>query len=588
MPIRPADQQRLDTLYSTYKTSYNGRREDYFAIMYLTRKFAVTVEEISHQVAFGNNDYGIDAYYLNASARNLYLFQFKWTEDHAQFKGSMERLAKDGLQLVFGGTSQDPKKSDVLSYLRKDLAEHKDVIDRVYLHFVFKGDPDAVEKSEGLGHRREDLENKAHLIRQYFGRDVEFQTDFISDRPGANGRAVNQSFRIRFSGSGVTQHAGHKLHVGFVRLSDLHDIHRGLGPIFFDRNIRAALSHDNTPNKKIREALDRIVLKESEEPSVFAFRHNGVTIAADRVNMEEGHVVLHVPRLLNGAQTVSSLGTFLGTHADNVVLRRNRNRLDSIEVLAKIVEDEPTSDFVTQVTISNNQQNPVPPWALRAMDRRQVDFADKFRDELAIYYSRQEGAFETLSEQDLEEMGIDSDKDIRIRQLAMTFLAVQGELGPMKKPSDVFESQKLYDSTFRASYLNADARAIVVAYKVGQMLPRAIGQLRESMPAKWQSAISMSRNLTWALLVQALLNDDKYPAYREDYGTGLTKEASFADVLRQQTRTKIVPLLKDLCNMPAYESKIAEGKFDFLRTAEAYKRAMDFARDRFGWSKHTF
>ena len=107
-------------------------------------------------------------------------------------------------------------------------------------------------------------------------------------------------------------------------------------------------------------------------------------------------------------------------------------------------------------------------------------------------------------------------------------------------------------------------------------------------PTSGSSAVSLSRNLTWALLVQALLNDDKYPIYREDYGTGLAKEAGFADVLRQRARTKIVPLLKELCNMPAYESKVADGKFDFLRTTDAYKRAMDCARDRFGWSKQTF
>ncbi|HSP80358.1 MAG TPA: hypothetical protein VLQ93_17635, partial [Myxococcaceae bacterium] len=87
---------------------------------------------------------------------------------------------------------------------------------------------------------------------------------------------------------------------------------------------------------------------------------------------------------------------------------------------------------------------------------------------------------------------------------------------------------------------------------------------------------------------QALFNHDKYPVYREDYGSGLVKEASFADVLRLLTRTRIVPLLKELCRLPAYEVKVADKKFDFLRTTDAYKRAMDYARDRFGWSKKTF
>jgi AIPR protein len=202
------------------------------------------------------------------------------------------------------------------------------------------------------------------------------------------------------------------MRVGFVPLMELYGIFRALGQKFFDRNIRAALSPDNAPNKKIREALDRIVLKEAEEPSIFVFRHNGVTLAAERVRIADGEMTLHVPRLLNGAQTVSSVARFLEERADNPLLQKNRSRLEEINVLAKIVEDDDLSgEFVTQITISNNQQNPVLPWALRAMDNRQVDLADKFRNELGIFYSRQEGAFENLSDDEREELGIEDSKD---------------------------------------------------------------------------------------------------------------------------------------------------------------------------------
>jgi hypothetical protein len=139
MPIKPTDQAKLDDLFATHKGTYAGRREDYFAPLYLTRKFKVEVSEIAHQVAFGGNDYGIDAYFIDKDAHNLYLYQFKWSEDHGQFKGSMERLAKDGLGRVFGSPHQDAEQNDVLVYLKKALKEHRDVIDRVYLHFVFKG-----------------------------------------------------------------------------------------------------------------------------------------------------------------------------------------------------------------------------------------------------------------------------------------------------------------------------------------------------------------------------------------------------------------------------------------------------------------
>jgi len=59
MAIKTSDQQRLDSIDAEHRGRYSGRREDYFAILYLTRKFKVDVDEIAHQVAFGGNDYGL-------------------------------------------------------------------------------------------------------------------------------------------------------------------------------------------------------------------------------------------------------------------------------------------------------------------------------------------------------------------------------------------------------------------------------------------------------------------------------------------------------------------------------------------------
>ena len=66
----------------------------------------------------------------------------------------MERLAKDGLGRIFGNPNQDAEQNDLISYLKKDLKEHRERIDRVYVHFVFKGDVNAAENSEGLSNRR--------------------------------------------------------------------------------------------------------------------------------------------------------------------------------------------------------------------------------------------------------------------------------------------------------------------------------------------------------------------------------------------------------------------------------------------------
>ena len=433
------------------------------------------------------------------------------------------------------------------------------------------------------------MENKAHLASNFFGREVDFVADFIADRPGTKPPPPSQSYEINLEGRVTATHDGRTMHVGLMPLMDLHNMYRALGQRLFDRNIRASLSPDNTPNRKIREALAEIVLKESEKPRVFAFRHNGITLAAERVTLRGDIVSIHVPRLLNGAQTVSSLARFMEQNGDHPALRKNTGLLREVRVLAKIIEDDDvTSEFITQVTISNNRQNPVLPWSLRAMDRRQVDLADKFLQEVKIFYSRQEGAFANLTDEERDELGIEDRKDLRIRPLAQTFLAVQGEIGNMSRLPEVFETQSIYEGTFKYSYRDADSRKIVLGYKVGLMLNRALEKLREALPQKHVGAVTKARNLVWAVLIQAILNDRKLQQLREDYGGGLSKEFAFRDVLVQLTGTRVLPLLKEILALPAYQQKISQERYDFLRTKEVFKRTMDLARDKWEWKKMSF
>jgi hypothetical protein len=302
MPITARDRQALDHAYAEFKGKYEGRKEDYFALLYLCKRFKVDAHETAHRIAFKGNDYGLDAYYVDHEARNLYLYQFKWSESFDQFKDSMIRLRDSGINHIFGNAFPDDLENDLLKYLKKDLKEARELIDRVYFHFVFKGDVEAAEKSEGLTNRTEDLTGKKYLLDAYFGREVELQIDFISDKPGRKAPPPTQSYEVTLSQHLETSHEGIKMLVGFVPLRELYSIYFALREQFFDRNIRGALSDDNSPNKKIREALDNIVIKSSEEPSIFAFKHNGVTLAAEKATSVNGHIRLHVPRVLNGAQ----------------------------------------------------------------------------------------------------------------------------------------------------------------------------------------------------------------------------------------------------------------------------------------------
>ena len=578
----------MNQCHSDWSEKYSGLKEDYFACLYLANKFRCSVPALAPRVAFGGNDFGLDAYHIDPASKNLYLYQFKWSENHNLFKDSLDRLAKDGMHRIFGNPLADPTANELLNTLRAELHEYRSAIKHVLVHFVFKGDLDAAEESEGLRNRRETLEGKAHLVHTYFGdTSIDVTVEFVSDRRRPPVPKPVETFKIAYAqpASVEVPGEGKLMYVGFVPLMDLVGIHRSLGLRFLDRNIRFGLSFDNAPNVRIREALADIVLRQKVRPEVFAFNHNGVTLAAEELTFEGGDAVIKVPRLLNGAQTVTSVDKFLADNEGNPALVSNAALLGAVKVLAKIVVDDPSGVFVTNVTICNNRQNPVEPWNLRANDRIQCDLQDKLREDARVFYSRHENAFQNHSLEHLDEMGVDAARDIRIRPLAQTFLALQGEITRMSKLPDVFENQKWYEDTFRESYLQCDARKIVVAYKVHLVLRDPLQRLEERSSQKLAHAVGRARNLVWALLIQGVLNDTRLSVVLDDYGTSLKKEASFREYLRNLASSKLYPILRDVLGRDEYKERLENERYDFLRTKDLFNHCKDAAAEKFGWVK---
>jgi len=590
MSMTKKDQKDLDQLFVDLRDTYGGMKEDYFALLYLQRKFKCDIESFAHQVAFGGNDYGIDAYYVDRAARNLYLLQFKWSEDHNLFKESIDRLIKDGIETIFGNPQTDASRNEYLRYLKADIRECQSLIDRVYIQFVFKGEVDAADHSSGLAGRIENLLNKRYFLEHAFGdRQVELIAEFVSDYRSPSTPSPQDLFEVAWKETATLEAGvdGRAMHVGFLSLSDLVCIHQAIGQRFLDRNIRAGLSADNPPNRKIREALADIVIKQCVDPGIFTFNHNGVTLAAERVDFEEGKARIRSPRLLNGAQTVTSVAKFLKDNDTAMAQKVCQTAFSRIKVLAKLVVGDPQSDFITNVTICNNRQNPVDPWNLRANDKVQCDLYDKFKEDVGIFYSKQENAFSTYSEDELFDMGIEDPKDIKIKALAQTFCAIQGEMDRMVRLGDLFENQKSYQETFKEGYLKSDARKLVICYKIHLVLNSPMQRLAEKASSKNGFIVAKARNLVWALLIQGLLNDKDIQVYLDRFGTRLAKEADFRELLKNLAGNKIVNILREVLADEGYQKKAEAGQFSFLRTKDIFKRCMDIAYEKYSWTKRS-
>ena len=117
-------------------------------------------ERAVNQIAFGGNDYGFDGFHFDEQRRNPYLFQFKYSDSHSQFKGSLQRLIDDGVERIFLSPNKDDAKNQVLLQHRSCLVENRSMIDQICFRFVFTGDPEEAERSKVLDKLREDLDNK--------------------------------------------------------------------------------------------------------------------------------------------------------------------------------------------------------------------------------------------------------------------------------------------------------------------------------------------------------------------------------------------------------------------------------------------
>jgi hypothetical protein len=318
---------------------------------------------------------------------------------------------------------------------------------------------------------------------------------------------------------------------------------------------------------------------------VFAFDHNGVTLFVEKAEPKSGGLTLTEPRLLNGAQTLATFDRFLAEHAEDPRLKARRAALEEMMVLCKIITDA-GSEFVLSVTLNNNRQNPVKPWNLHANDLIQLELQDKFLEELGLYYERQEKAFAALSDDALEAMEVKESKAVELLRLAQTFLAVDGDLEQMSRLQEVFEDDTAYREVFHPSRLEADARAILLCYKIHLRLPRVIREIQERGEKKW-AYLRRARNLVWALLAQAVLNDPDLEGLKERYGKRLGVEPGFTELLNRLASTRVRLAIAAAVEEGPWAAALAEERYGFLRTNAVYNACFKVGHDRWGWTRRT-
>jgi len=306
------------------------------------------------------------------------------------------------------------------------------------------------------------------------------------------------------------------------------------------------------------------------------------TLTAEQIDTNNKIVSLIEPRILNGAQTVMTLKAFVDEYKTD---SRIPEKLQAIKVMARIVRSR-QDEFLKKVTINNNRQNPIMPWNLRANDLIQLHlhFEDKFRNELGIYYERRENAFENLTYEDLEQIGITDYKAIEIKKFAQTLLAIQGEVDKMSRISEVFENERYYRDTFKDKYLKVDAKKLILLYKIQYRLPSITREILSRGENKYYY-VTKARNLLWALLVQGLLNNGEFKTYVEKYGRSLVIEGDYVEILKSIASKRVRFIFSKTFQKGRYAEYIKNEKYSFLRSRTTYNDCMETARKYYSWKR---
>ena len=129
--------REIDQTYASLERVHGGERNDYFGLLYLEREFGLSRELALTQLAFGRGNHGIDGFHLDEGRRNLYLFQFRWSDSPGTFKRPFQRLIDQGLAQVFGNAEQDRKLDPLRAQLTSRALNDRALVDSVFVRCVF-------------------------------------------------------------------------------------------------------------------------------------------------------------------------------------------------------------------------------------------------------------------------------------------------------------------------------------------------------------------------------------------------------------------------------------------------------------------
>jgi hypothetical protein len=335
-----------------------------YALYYLA---GATEIEAANAITDGGDDNGIDAIYYDERERRLYLVQSKWIHSGSgePENGDIKKLVagiRDLFNLLFDRFNEkiNAKREIVLRALTDTGTRYEVVV--VYTGVNKLAEPSSRDLA--------DLVNEMNDATEVLSSTTLNQTDLYNSLTvGISGEPINLEIGLKSWGRVETPQAAYYGQVDGGQISAWWAKYRSR---LFTKNLRGVLG-DTDVNDEIRITIDKM-------PELFWYFNNGVTLICKKVaktmvggaDTTYGTFVGSDVSVVNGAQTVATIGKFGSSSADKV---------ERILVPVRLISLENAHEqFGGSVTKTNNRQNRIENRDFVSLDPEQT----RIRTELAL------------------------------------------------------------------------------------------------------------------------------------------------------------------------------------------------------------
>jgi hypothetical protein len=311
-----------------------------------------TPEEAAQSVVDGGDDNGIDAIFYSAINRTMIIVQSKWSKTGAGEPDSAG-VAKfcTGVRDLFNLNFErfNAKIIGKQNEIERALGEYDTKYELIFIDTCTASDL-GVHSSRHI----DDL-----LIEMNNTGDDNAENLVTFSR--LNQSKVHSSLAMSAGNAPISIELGltnwgqitdpYKAYYGMVSGNEVVEWWKSYNNRLFEKNIRQVLGKTDV-NEEIEKTL-------AESPELFWYYNNGITIIADKIeksiigagSRDLGSFKLTNVAIVNGAQTVSSIGRYGIENADSA-------NLESVKVSLRMIQlSESPADFDKEITKCNNRQN---------------------------------------------------------------------------------------------------------------------------------------------------------------------------------------------------------------------------------------